>query len=57
MKFLFDLQDKYLAPLFEKGGKLERLYPYLKRVIHSRAHRVMSLKAHHTFVTRLTKND
>ena len=27
MKFLFDLQDKYLAPLFEKGGKLERLYP------------------------------
>jgi Na+-transporting NADH:ubiquinone oxidoreductase subunit B len=27
MKFLFDLQDKYLAPLFEKGGKFERLYP------------------------------
>ena len=27
MKFLFDLQDKYLAPLFEKGGKFENLYP------------------------------
>ena len=27
MKFLFDLQDKYLAPLFEKGGKFEKLYP------------------------------
>ena len=27
MKFLFDLQDKYIAPLFEKGGKFERLYP------------------------------
>ncbi len=27
MKFLFDLMDKHVAPLFEKGGKLERLYP------------------------------
>ena len=27
MKFLFDLQDKYIKPLFEKGGKYERLYP------------------------------
>jgi len=27
MKFLFDLMDKHIAPLFEKGGKLERLYP------------------------------
>ncbi|HEY5621641.1 MAG TPA: RnfABCDGE type electron transport complex subunit D, partial [Pontiella sp.] len=27
MKFLFDFMDKKIAPLFEKGGKLERLYP------------------------------
>jgi len=27
MKFLFDLMDKHIAPLFEKGGKFERLYP------------------------------
>ena len=27
MKFLFDLQDKYIKPLFEKGGKFENLYP------------------------------
>ncbi len=27
MKFLFDLMDKKIAPLFEKGGKFERLYP------------------------------
>ncbi len=27
MKFLFDLMDKHVAPLFEKGGKFERLYP------------------------------
>ena len=27
MKFLFDLMEKKLGPLFEKGGKLERLYP------------------------------
>jgi Na+-transporting NADH:ubiquinone oxidoreductase subunit B len=27
MKFLFDFMDKNIAPLFEKGGKLERLYP------------------------------
>ena len=29
MKFLFDLQDKYLKPLFEKGGKFENLYPLI----------------------------
>ena len=27
MKFLFDLMEKTMGPLFEKGGKLERLYP------------------------------
>jgi len=27
MKFLFDFMDKNIAPLFEKGGKFERLYP------------------------------
>ncbi|MEI6892917.1 MAG: NADH:ubiquinone reductase (Na(+)-transporting) subunit B [Pontiella sp.] len=27
MKALFDFMDKNIAPLFEKGGKLERLYP------------------------------
>ena len=27
MKFLFDLMEKKIAPFFEKGGKLERLYP------------------------------
>jgi Na+-transporting NADH:ubiquinone oxidoreductase subunit B len=27
MKFLFDFMEKNIAPLFEKGGKLERLYP------------------------------
>ena len=27
MKFLFDIMDKHIAPLFEKGGKFERLYP------------------------------
>ncbi len=27
MKFLFDLMDKHVAPLFEKGGKFEKLYP------------------------------
>jgi Na+-transporting NADH:ubiquinone oxidoreductase subunit B len=27
MKFLFDFMDKNIGPLFEKGGKLERLYP------------------------------
>lgn len=27
MKFLFDFLDKNIAPLFEKGGKFERLYP------------------------------
>ena len=27
MKFLFDFMEKKVAPLFEKGGKLERLYP------------------------------
>ena len=27
MKFLFDLQDKYIKPLCEKGGKFENLYP------------------------------
>lgn len=27
MKFLFDFLDKQIAPLFHKGGKLERLYP------------------------------
>ena len=27
MKFLFDFMDKKIAPLFEKGGKFERLYP------------------------------
>ena len=27
MKFLFDFMDKHIAPLFEKGGKFERLYP------------------------------
>ncbi len=27
MKFLFDLMEKKLGSLFEKGGKLERLYP------------------------------
>jgi len=27
MKFLFDLMEKKLGPLFEKDGKLERLYP------------------------------
>jgi len=26
MKFLFDLMDKKVAPLFKKGGKLERFY-------------------------------
>ncbi|MEN8256033.1 MAG: RnfABCDGE type electron transport complex subunit D, partial [Verrucomicrobiota bacterium] len=27
MKFLFDLMEKKIGPLFEKGGKFERLYP------------------------------
>jgi Na+-transporting NADH:ubiquinone oxidoreductase subunit B len=27
MKFLFDFMDRKIAPLFEKGGKFERLYP------------------------------
>ena len=27
MKALFDFMDKNIGPLFEKGGKLERLYP------------------------------
>ncbi len=27
MKFLFDFMEKNIAPLFEKGGKFERLYP------------------------------
>jgi len=27
MKVLFDLMEKKIAPLFEKGGKFERLYP------------------------------
>ncbi len=27
MKFLFDFMDKKIAPLFEKGGKFERMYP------------------------------
>ncbi|NNJ70662.1 MAG: NADH:ubiquinone reductase (Na(+)-transporting) subunit B [Kiritimatiellales bacterium] len=27
MKALFDFMDKNIAPLFEKGGKFERLYP------------------------------
>ena len=27
MKSLFDFMDKKIAPLFEKGGKFERLYP------------------------------
>jgi Na+-transporting NADH:ubiquinone oxidoreductase subunit B len=27
MKALFDFMDKTIAPLFEKGGKFERLYP------------------------------
>lgn len=27
MKFLFDFMDKNIAPLFEKGGKFEKLYP------------------------------
>ena len=27
MKFIFDLMEKKLGPLFEKGGKLEKLYP------------------------------
>ncbi|MCF7850001.1 MAG: RnfABCDGE type electron transport complex subunit D, partial [Kiritimatiellales bacterium] len=27
MKFLFDFSDKVIKPLFEKGGKLEKLYP------------------------------
>jgi Na+-transporting NADH:ubiquinone oxidoreductase subunit B len=27
MKALFDFMDKKIAPLFEKGGKFERLYP------------------------------
>ncbi len=27
MKFLFDFMEKKIAPLFEKGGKFERLYP------------------------------
>ena len=55
MKFLFDLQDKYLALSLKKEVSLNAFTPYLKRVIHSRVHRVMSLKAHHTFVIRLTK--
>ena len=27
MKFLFDLMEKKLGPLFEKGGKFEKMYP------------------------------
>lgn len=27
MKFLFNFMDRKIAPLFEKGGKFERLYP------------------------------
>ena len=57
MKFLKDLHEN-AAPLFEKGGKLEKLYPLWEAHVHGRSsRRVKSRRRRPTCETASTSSE